>query len=404
MGATDLPDVSSASGLSRGVVQHSRLELRGGMARVANLLWGSLRSLGVPSARTFEEAETHGGAAFGAGQPWLPSLRQAIRSGLAVHLHGTSHWPSLLQHLAADGAEAGRIVTRPVITLHDMQLLTGGCVYTAGCPLGDNDLGAQERCAGPCPRGQIDPPGARRVIGEQLRALRPVLVSPSRWMRDQASGWLPDVPCRVIPNGVEWPDAPPDRQAARSHLGLAQDVRLVLFCAHGGTAAVWKAGDGWERLWSRIKVLEPRAVGFMVGGQQQDLRGVGDCYVFSYVDRATMHTLLAAADVLIHPSLADNHPLIILEAMAASCCVVASSVGGIVEQVQHGRTGLLVKGDGSPDFEGLAQHAARLLGRPSTAWAMGERAFEFGGRAFTQLRMARDYLEVYREAASETAC
>jgi len=52
--------------------------------------------------------------------------------------------------------------------------------------------------------------------------------------------------------------------------------------------------------------------------------------------------VLDATDVLLHPSRFDAFPTTVLEAMAASVPVVATAVGGILEIVQPGVTGVLV--------------------------------------------------------------
>jgi glycosyltransferase involved in cell wall biosynthesis len=52
--------------------------------------------------------------------------------------------------------------------------------------------------------------------------------------------------------------------------------------------------------------------------------------------------LLSAADVYVLPTLADNLPYTIMEAMGCGVPVVATNVGGIPEQIAHNVTGLLV--------------------------------------------------------------
>jgi glycosyltransferase involved in cell wall biosynthesis len=80
---------------------------------------------------------------------------------------------------------------------------------------------------------------------------------------------------------------------------------------------------------------------------------------------------MAAADVLVHPSLDEGLPRVVLEAMAMKLPVVASRVGGIPEVVIDGRTGLLVPA-GDPDS--LAHALQRVLASMQLARGWGEEA------------------------------
>lgn len=64
--------------------------------------------------------------------------------------------------------------------------------------------------------------------------------------------------------------------------------------------------------------------------------------VHGWVSPAEVSQILSRGDVLCLPSRAENQPLVILEAMAHGCVVVASDVGAIPEVVDHGSTGLLL--------------------------------------------------------------
>ncbi len=80
---------------------------------------------------------------------------------------------------------------------------------------------------------------------------------------------------------------------------------------------------------------------------------------------------LAEADIFVLPSRSEAFPNALLEAMAAGLPVAASSVGGIVEIVEHERTGVLVP-PGDPSA--LATGLLRLMSAPALARSLGEAA------------------------------
>jgi L-malate glycosyltransferase len=85
------------------------------------------------------------------------------------------------------------------------------------------------------------------------------------------------------------------------------------------------------------------------------------------LDRDAMAAAYREADVLLNPSLVDNMPNSLLEAMASGVPVVSTDVGGVPFIVTHERTALLVPA-GSP--EAMAAAAARVLDEPGLAPAL----------------------------------
>jgi glycosyltransferase involved in cell wall biosynthesis len=115
---------------------------------------------------------------------------------------------------------------------------------------------------------------------------------------------------------------------------------------------------------------------------------------------------MAAADLLVLPSLVEGLPLVVLEAMAAGLPVVGTRVCGTSETVVDGVTGRLVPpgrlGPGA-DGTGLASAILEVLqddvlgGRWGTA---GRARLE---RDFTADRMAHETADVYERVLLDTS-
>ena len=80
------------------------------------------------------------------------------------------------------------------------------------------------------------------------------------------------------------------------------------------------------------------------------------------LDNDQIADLYRDAHLMLNPSLADNMPISLLEAMASGVPVVSTDVGGIPFLVQDGLTALLVP---PTDPEAMARAALRILGDPA---------------------------------------
>ena len=351
------------------VLHHTALQQRGGAVRVARLLHQGLQAAGVDSRLSYEFAEQDGA---------VPTPPDEVGAGLApgdiLHVHATSDWSALLGGVPAHA--------RVVISLHDCSLFTGGCVSPVDC-----DRFNQE-CADPCPHRF---PDSGRTFLEKKKGLADLNVSlaaPSRWMARLAELRL-GRKVAVIPNNIPWPEKPA-KAAARKALGIHPAAKVVLLAAHGGEKAAYKSGDRWLELWTRLKQQVPEALGFAVGGDEA--RREGDLLVWPYVDREKLGLLMEAADVLLYPTLADNHSLVILEALSHGLAPVAFAVGGVPEQIQDGVTGLLIR---PRDYNGLVNHAAAVLTTPGRARELGQAGYDSGRARFGAEAMVTAYRKLY---------
>lgn len=110
--------------------------------------------------------------------------------------------------------------------------------------------------------------------------------------------------------------------------------------------------------------------------------------------------LYSHAAVFVCPSVYEPFGLINLEAMACETPVVASGVGGILEVVEDGKTGLLVE-PGRPDA--LAAAIRTLLADPARGRAMGRAGRQRVEAHFSWTSVAARTREVYQEARADFA-
>jgi len=147
----------------------------------------------------------------------------------------------------------------------------------------------------------------------------------------------------------------------------------------------------------------PRARFVIAGSGPEESRLREIAYAHSLGDRlvflghvSPVAPVLAACDVVVIPSLSEGFALVAAEAMALGKPVVGTTVGGLVDVVADGETGLLVP---PADPEALAAAAARLLHDPAAAIRMGEAGAARAEERFTVARMVHDYLECFAELA-----
>jgi glycosyltransferase involved in cell wall biosynthesis len=110
-------------------------------------------------------------------------------------------------------------------------------------------------------------------------------------------------------------------------------------------------------------------------------------------NREDVPSLLKQSDVVVLPSLQDNHPFAIMEAQVAGKPVVVSDAGGIPEMVEHGQTGLV-----SPagDTELLYQNLKTILLDENLYRRISERARERAMVQWDMKTMVTRTVDVYK--------
>ena len=201
----------------------------------------------------------------------------------------------------------------------------------------------------------------------------------------------------VIYNGLEMERFErADGTAFRRQHDIPSDARVVAVVAN---FIDYKGHTYFFEAWERVASTHRDAVAVLAGdgptraelasraqaaGFAGSLRFVG-----TWLD---VPSLLAASDVLVHPSLQEGFSNAIIEAMAAGRAVIATDVGGNPEAVTDRVTGLLVP---PSNADALAVAISRLLDDPDEAARMGRAGQSRVRTDFTLSAMVDRYEAIY---------
>jgi len=204
----------------------------------------------------------------------------------------------------------------------------------------------------------------------------------------------------VVPNAVAATffevNAEPDRGAPASILCVGQ------VCLRKNQNAFIRALDS---LATRRKI----ELRFLGGASEQDtygreflslVRARPWCVYGGLANREELKALLRQAAMLVLPSLEDNCPMTVLEAMAAGVPVVAAQVGGLLDLITEGDTGFFCN---PLEAFSMAGTVERVLADPGTATAVAGQAKRCAQERFHPEVIARRHVAIYREVLGRQA-
>ena len=319
-----------------------------------------------------------------------------FRQADVIHLHWTNQGFLSLANLERVLA-AGKPV---VVTLHDQWYFTGICHYSGGCDK------YQTQCEH-CP--MLKGPGldlARRVYNRKqaiYEGRNLTFVGCSRWMADLArqSRLTQGHTVVNVPNAIDTDVFKPmDKSAARHKFGLPEDKQLLLFGAQRITderKGFFYLKEACEHIAQFGPELAARIGVVVLGGDAESVKSELPLpvYTVNYLsDEAAIASLYNAVDLFVTPSLQDNLPNTIVEAMACSVPCVGFNVGGIPEMINHKQDGYVADYCDSIDF---AQGIAWCL-NVSRHEPLGAAARAFALATYSEPVVAHRYQEVYQSA------
>lgn len=230
------------------------------------------------------------------------------------------------------------------------------------------------------------------------------IIVASRAARDLVAAQLPESIEKIciIPNGIDAEeftskiDAAQRNEFRRANFEIAANEKVILCVAElherKGQKFLIAAMSEILRVIPKTKLVFV-GEGPMRRSYEKLARSFGDRISF-LGRRKDIAKLIAAADVLVLPSIREAFGLVILEAGASGVPVVSTEVGGIPEIIEQNRTGILVP----PESEkALAQAIISILQNPGFAREMASRAKTKVLSDFDARRMAEQTALVYDE-------
>lgn len=240
-------------------------------------------------------------------------------------------------------------------------------------------------------RRELNPDKSAGQIALQRHAYRcahAVVANSRAAARQLASEALPSERVEIIPNGVN-----AGRYAPR---GAGRPITNILTVANLRRE---KAHEVLLAAAARLIATHPQLRFQLAGGgsRLEELQALaGQLGIANYVTflghSEDVPRLLSEADAFVLPSRSEAFPNGALEAMAAGLPVVASAVGGLLDLIENGRTGLLVPPD---DPAALATALESLVLSPGRAAALGAAARDEVTRRYSFDRMVRSFEDLY---------
>jgi glycosyltransferase involved in cell wall biosynthesis len=289
----------------------------------------------------------------------------------------------------------------PIVwTLHDMWSFTGGCHYNQECDRYISSCGA-------CPQlgSERDWDLSRWIWKRKANAWKNIsltIVTPSVWLAKCAkeSSLFRDRRVEVIPYGIDLNlYRPINKKVARELLKLPQDKQLILFLSLRATSDKRK---GFHLLQPALKQLSQTGwqekLEIMVVGASQSEKspelGLKSHYLGTLNDSLTLALAYSAADVFVAPSVQDNLPNTVLEAISCGTPCVAFNIGGMPDMIEHQKNGYLAE---PYKIEDLVRGVVWTLENQERYQKLSHRAREKAEQEFALEIQARRYESLFSE-------
>lgn len=327
----------------------------------------------------------------------LPEFKEAD----LIHLHWINQGMlslKVIRKILASG--------KPVVwTMHDMWPCTGICHHARTCTAFHSECGA-------CPMiySQKRKDLSTRIFRQKQRLYASGgihFVTCSHWLEGMAkqSALLANQPVSVIPNPISTTLFHPMKQTeARQKLALPTEGKLILF----GSVKLTDKRKGIDYMVEACRLLAKQHPALKeqlalvaVGMHAAELQPLVPFKVHNMGYVREEHQLVEiynAADLYVIPSLDENLPNTIMEAMACGTPCVGFPTGGIPEMIDHLKNGYLTK---EHSAEQLAEGIYTLLTTPAYE-SLSHEAVAKVNACYSERSVANQYGQLYAKLLKET--
>ena len=329
----------------------------------------------------------------------LPEFQEAD----VIHLHWINQGM-----LSLSGIKKILQSGKPVVwTMHDIWPATAICHLTLSC----------RSFTSACKSCRLLPGGSRlaqSVWRKKQRLLEDgniSFVACSHWLEQEAksSALLKGHKITSIPNPIDTHiyNNRCNKQEARQRLGLPADKKLILFVSQ----RVTNRNKGMDYLIEACRLLQCTmhnaqctmhsaqcTMGVVIlGGHAEEVADQipFETYPLGYVnDEHRIVDAYNAVDVFVLPSLSENLPNTIMEAMACGVPCVGFRVGGIPEEIDHQQNGYVADYRSAEDLA----RGIRWILTEADYESLSQHAVQKVAQKYSQQSVALKYLEVYQQA------
>ena len=317
----------------------------------------------------------------------LPEFKEAD----VIHLHWINQGM-----LSLGGIQKILRSGKPVVwTMHDIWPATAICHLTLGCRSFTSACKSCRLLSG----GSALTQSVWRKKQRLFEDGNIYFVACSHWLEAEAksSALLKGHKITSIPNPIDTHiyNNRCNKQEVRQQLGLPADKKLVLFVSQRVTNPN-KGMDYLVEACGLLKDIDQLGI-VILGGHAEEVADQlsFETYPLGYVnDEHRIVDIYNAVDVFVLPSLSENLPNTIMEAMACGVPCVGFRVGGIPEEIDHKQNGYVADYRSAEDLA----WGIRWILTEADYESLSRHAVQKVAQNYSQQSVALKYLDVYQQA------